>query len=96
VYLEQLKQPGGFAGGGHHAQRTGGISQQLHAAVGQHVQEVDHVEAGDHCVGQLDERLRQQLSVHPRLPSRERGKIRQQGTPGCWQNPSIRAWGGAG
>jgi hypothetical protein len=32
LYLEQLKQPGG------------GDVQQLHAAVGQHVQEVDHVE----------------------------------------------------
>ena len=68
LYLEQLKQPGGFAGGGHHAQLTarvsqqqpgGGDVQQLHAAVGQHVQEVDHVEVGDHGVGQLDERLRQ-------------------------------------
>ena len=81
LQLEQLEQPGGLAGRGHHAQLTarvsqqqpgGGDVQQLHAAVGQHVQEVDHVEVGDHGVGQLDERLRQQLSVHPRSPSQER------------------------
>ena len=84
LQLEQLKQPGGFAGGSHHAQLTarisqqqpgGGDVQQLHAAVGQHVQEVDHVEAGDHGVGQLDERLRQQLSVHPRSPLSSCSKI---------------------
>jgi hypothetical protein len=28
------------------------------------LQEVDHVEAGDHRVGQLNKRCRQQLSVH--------------------------------
>jgi hypothetical protein len=39
--------------------------QQLHAAIGEQVQEVDDVEAGDHGVGQLDERSRQQLLVHP-------------------------------
>jgi hypothetical protein len=78
LYLEQLKHPGGFAGGGYYAQLAarvsqqqpgGGGIQQLHAAVGQHVQEVDDVEAGDHGVGQLNERLRQQFSVHPGSPS---------------------------
>ncbi len=73
LQLEQLEQPGGLAGGGHHAQFParvgqqqpgGGNVQQLDAAAGQHMQEVDDVEIGDHGVGQLDESLRQQLSVH--------------------------------
>ena len=80
LQLEQLKQPGGFAGGGHHPQLTSRVSQQqpggghveqLHAAVGQHVQEVDHVEADHHRVSELNKRLRQQLSVHARSPSQE-------------------------
>ena len=49
-------------------QPGGGDVKQLHATVGQHVQEVDHVEAGDHGVGQLNERFRQQLSVHSGSP----------------------------
>ena len=98
--LEQLEQPGGFAGGGHHAQLTarvsqqqpgGGDIQQLHAAVGQHVQEVDHVEAGDHGVGQLDERLRQQFSVHPRSPLSSCSKIGQVRSKGRGHG---RAWPG--
>ena len=73
LQLEQLKQPGGLAGGGHHTQFSarigqqqpgGGNVQQLGAAGGQHVQEVDDVEVGDHGVGKLDKGLRQQLSVH--------------------------------
>jgi len=77
LQLEQLKQPGRLAGGRHHPQITarigeqqtgGGDVQQLRAPVGHHVQEVDHVESGDHGVGQLDERLRQQISVHPAHP----------------------------
>jgi hypothetical protein len=80
LQLEQLQQPGGLAGGGDHAklparvsqqQPGGGDVEQLHAAVGQHVQEVDHVEAGDHGVGQLNECFRQQLSVHSGSPSQE-------------------------
>jgi hypothetical protein len=80
LYLEQLKQPGGLARGSHQAQLTARVSQQqsgsgdvqqLHAAVGQHVQEVDHVEPGHQRVSQLDERLRQQLSVHHRSPSQQ-------------------------
>ena len=74
LQLEQLEQPGGLAGGGHHAQFParvgqqqpgGGDVEQLDAAAGQHVQEVDDVEIGDHGVGKLDKGLRQQLSVHP-------------------------------
>jgi hypothetical protein len=66
LQLEQLEQPGGCAGGGDDTQVTAragqqqpgrGDVQQLDAAAGQHVQEVDHVEPGDHGVGQLDERL---------------------------------------
>jgi hypothetical protein len=81
LQLEQLQQPGSFAGGSHHAQLTsrirqqqpgGGDVQQLDAAVGQHVQEVDHVEAGDQGVGQLDERRRQYLSVYPRSPFQDK------------------------
>ena len=34
-----------------------GAIQQLHAALGQTVQELDHIEVLDHRVGQLDERL---------------------------------------
>jgi hypothetical protein len=33
------------------------------------MQEIDHVKPGHHRVRQLDKRLRQQLSVHPRSPS---------------------------
>jgi hypothetical protein len=74
LQLEQLEQPRGLAGGGHHAQLAAGVGQQqpgggdvkqLGAAVGQHLQEVDDVEVGDHGIGQLDEGLRQQLPVHP-------------------------------
>ena len=65
LQLEQLEQPGGLAGGSHHAQLTARVSQQqpgggdvkqLRAAVGQDVQEVDHVEADHQRVSQLDER----------------------------------------
>jgi len=63
LQLEQLKQPGGLARGGHHAQFParvgqqqpgGGDVKQLNAALGQHVQEVNDVEIGDHGVGKLD------------------------------------------
>jgi hypothetical protein len=66
LQLEQLEQPGGLAGGGHHAQFTARVGQQqpgrgdvqqLDAAAGQRVQEVHHVEPGDHGVGKLDERF---------------------------------------
>jgi len=66
LQLEQLKQPGGLTGGSHHPQLTPRVGQQqpgrrhakeLHAAVGQHMQEVDHVKASHHRVRQLDKRL---------------------------------------
>jgi len=78
LQLEQLEQPGRLAGGGHHAQLTARVSQQqprrghvqqLHTAVGQHMHEVNHVKPGHHRVRQLNERLRQQLRIHPRSPS---------------------------
>jgi len=84
LQLEQLQQPGGLAGGGDHAQLAarlrqqqpgGGDVQQLDAAAGQHVQEIDHVEPGDHRVGQLNKCLREQLSVHPRSPLRKGHKV---------------------
>jgi hypothetical protein len=77
LQLEQLQRPCRLAGGSHHPQLTERISKQqpgdrnvqkLLAAVSWHVQEVDHVEPGDHGVGQLDERRVQQLSVPPRSP----------------------------
>jgi hypothetical protein len=46
------------------------------------VQEVDHVEAGDHGVGQLNERFRQQLSVHSGSPSARTRWLFPGGMPG--------------
>ena len=66
LQLEQLQQPGAFRGGGHHLQRVlpvgqqqpgRGDAQQLHAPLGQHVQEVDHVEVVDERVGHLHEHV---------------------------------------
>ena len=68
LQLEQLQQPGPFRGGGHHLQRAllvgqqqpgRGDAQQLDAPLGQHVQEVDHVEVVDERVGHLDEHVGQ-------------------------------------
>jgi hypothetical protein len=65
LQLEQFQQPGRLAGRGDDAQLAarvgqqqpgGGDVQQLDAAAGQHMHKVDHVEPGDHGVGQLDER----------------------------------------
>ena len=74
LQLEQFEQPDRFAGGGHHPKLPARVGEeqpcrrhveQLDAAISQHVQEVDHVEISHHRVGQLDERFRKQLSVHP-------------------------------
>ena len=73
LQLEQLQQPGFLAGGRRDPQlaaRVGqhdpgrGRGQQGDAAVGEHVQEVDDVEVGDHRVGQLDEGVGKQVGVH--------------------------------
>jgi hypothetical protein len=62
--LQQVQRVGALAGGGHHSQHAGGVGkqqpglgavQQLHAALRQTVQKLDHVEVLDHRVGQLDE-----------------------------------------
>jgi hypothetical protein len=42
-----------------------GHGQQAGAAVGEHVQEVDGVEVGDHRVRQVNEGIRQQSGVRP-------------------------------
>jgi hypothetical protein len=68
--LQQVQRVGALAGGGHHSQHAGGVGkqqprlgavQQLHAALRQTVQELDHVEVLDHRVGQLDEGLHNPL-----------------------------------
>jgi hypothetical protein len=85
AHISKLKQPGGLAGGGQHAQLTPRVSQQqprrghvqqLHTAVGQHMQEFDHVKPGHHRVRQLNERLRQQLRIHPAHPLRNSQQVR--------------------
>ncbi len=72
--LEQLGDPRLLGGGSHQLQRPAGVGQQqpgrvdlqqLHAPLGEHVQELHQVKAADQGVGQLDERLRQAL-VHDR------------------------------
>ena len=66
LQLEQLQQPGPFGGGGHHLQRVLLVgqqqpgrrdAQQLDTPLGQHVQEVDHVEVVDERVGHLHEHV---------------------------------------
>ena len=66
LQLEQLQQPGAFGGRGHHLQRVLPVgqqqpgrrdAQQLHTSLGQHVQEVDHVEIVDESIGHLDEHV---------------------------------------
>ena len=94
--LEQLDQPGRLAGrrchpqlaarvGQHHPGRRHG--EQRDAAVGEEVQEVDHVEIGDHGVRQVDECAREQLGVL-RLPCLD-GKC-------AHFTATVQAGGGAG
>ena len=74
MQLEQLQHPHRLGGGGHQAQLTAWVGQQhsggrgiqqLHAAPGEQMEEVDHVEVGDHGVSQLDEGIGQLFPVHP-------------------------------
>ena len=72
--LEQFRDPCLLGRGGHQLQHAAGVGQQqprrvhlqqLHAPLGEHVQELHQVKAADQGVGQIDERLREAL-VHDR------------------------------
>ena len=71
--LEQFEQSGDLAGGRHGTQLAvrageqdtgGGRGQQPDTAIGEHLQEVDDVEVGDHGVRQVHKGPGEQFSVH--------------------------------